>query len=115
MATPHRVVDSLADGIANGARGLIGGVSGAVRGVGKSVMGALDKPFAAVTHKEGPHRVLDRAADGALDAVENLAEQGVIGTAQKAGGAVMRALDHPVEQFGVPPDIDKFSGRLFKR
>lgn len=95
----HRMVDSVLDGIANGAQGFVSSVAGAVKGVGKSVMGGLDKPFSALLPgKEGPHRIIDRAADGIIDAGVNLANQGFIGSAKTAGEAVMKALDHPLEQ-----------------
>ena len=113
MATPHRVVDSIADGIAEGAKSLVDSGLNAFRGAGETIMGGLDKPFAAITGKEGPHRILDRFADGALDTVTNFIDSGIIESAKKAGEAVMKALDHPPEQIGIPPDID--SMRLFRK
>lgn len=112
MATPHRVVDGVGESLANLATSLVNGAAGAVRGVGKTFMGALDAPFRQVTRKEGPHRIADRAADGALNAVTNLLNNGVIGTARAAKEGVMKALDQPCEQLGIPPDIggkEKFS------
>lgn len=113
MATPHRVVDSIADGIVDGAKSLFDAGANALKGAGETIMGGLDKPFAAFTGKEGPHRIIDRFADGALDAVTNFVDSGIIESTKKAGEAVMRALDHPPEQIGIPPDIETM--RLFKR
>lgn len=98
MKIPHRVVDDVINGFANGAKGFVGGTAGAVKGAGKSIMGALDKGFTQVTGKVGPHRIIDRVADGIIDAGVNFTNQGLIGSAQIAGEAVMKALDQPVEQ-----------------
>jgi hypothetical protein len=96
---PHRVVDSIADGLVGGVDGFGNAVVGAVKGVGKAVMGGLDKPFAAIAGgREGPHRIVDRAADGAVNAVANFASTGVIGSVRTVGKGVMSALDHPWEQ-----------------
>lgn len=111
--TPHRVVDAIANGIADGVRGLLGAAVGAAQGAAETVMRALDTPFTQVTGKEGPHRVIDRAADGAADAGVNFIESGVIGTAKKVGEGIMKALDHPTEQVGIPPELGKF--QIFKR
>lgn len=113
MATPHRVVDSIADGIANGVKSLFDAGAGAVKNAGETIMAGLDKPFSAITGKEGPHRVVDRFADGALDTVTNFVDSGVIESAKKAGEAVMKALDQPPEQIGIPPDIERLG--LFKK
>lgn len=107
MATPHRVLDSIADGIADGAKGLIMAGSNAMKGAGSAIMSGLDKPFAAVTGKEGPHRMVDRLANGAVDTATNFVDQGVIGGVQAAGETLMKALDHPPEQVGLPPDIER--------
>ena len=53
MATPHRVVDSVANGVADGAQGISDGILGALRNAGSAIMSGLDKPFMAVTGKEG--------------------------------------------------------------
>lgn len=103
--TPHRVIDGIANGIANGAKGLVDSAVNAVKGAGETVMKALDGPFASVTGKEGPHRIVDRAIDGALEAGVNLVDSGFIGSAQKAGEAIMKALDQPPEQIGIPPAL----------
>jgi len=92
------MVDNVLDGVASGATGLVSGVSGAVKGVGKSVMSGLDKPFNALTGKEGPHRMADRAADGFVDAGVGFVNTGIVGSVQKFGKGIMRALDHPLEQ-----------------
>jgi len=113
MATPHRVVDSIANGVANGVTGLISAGANAVKGAAETVMKALDTPFTQVTGKEGPHRIIDRAADGAVDAAVNLIDAGAIGTAKKVGEGVMKALDQPPEQIGIPPELGKF--QIFKR
>jgi len=95
----HRIVDDVLDGLADGAQGLVSSIAGAVRGVGESVMGALDKPFSALLPgKEGPHRIIDRAADGIVSAGVNAVNQGLIGSARIAGEGIMKALDHPLEQ-----------------
>lgn len=109
--TPHRVVDEIANGIAGGAKGLVDSAAGAVKGAGESVMRALDGPFTAITGKEGPHRIADRLADGAVDTAVNFIDQGIIGTAKKAGETVMRALDHLPEQTGIPPKLPRLFGR----
>lgn len=106
MPAPHRVVDSIADGLVKAVDGLGGSLAGAVRSAGKSVMSALDKPFALVTGKEGPHRIVDRLGDGAVDTMVNIGSDGIIGSAKKAGEAVMKALDQPVEQVGMPPKLE---------
>ena len=106
MPAPHRVVDGIADGLVDAADGLGRSLTGAVQGAGEQIMSALDKPFTAVTNKEGPHRIIDRLADGAVDTVNNIASEGIIASAKKAGEAVMSALDQPVEQVGIPPKLE---------
>lgn len=96
----HRVIDSVMDGIADGATGLVSGAANAVRSTGGAVMKGLDKPFTELTGKEGPHRIFDRAANGLLNAVVNAANQGFIGSIRTAGKGIMSALDHPLEQIG---------------
>lgn len=113
MATPHRVLDSIADGIVDGVNSLANAGAGAVKGAGETIMAGLDKPFAAITGKEGPHRILDRFADGALATITNIGSNGIAASAKNAGEAVMRALDHPPEQIGIPPDLEGM--RLFKK
>lgn len=111
MEAPHRMVGGLADSLANGAKGAISGVLGSVQNAGKSVMTGLDGPFHSVTGKEGPHRIVDRLADGAVNATTNLIEVGAIGTAQKLGEGVMKALDQPIEQLGTLPTMPKLLGK----
>lgn len=103
--TPHRVIGSIADGIADGARGLVDSAALAFKGAGESIMRAADGPFKAITGKEGPHRIIDRLADGVIDTSLNFIDAGIIGTAKKAGETVMRALDHLPEQTGIPPKL----------
>jgi len=100
MEGPHRVIGNIFNDLANGINGLGNGVVGAIEGLGESVMGALDKPFTGVTGMQGPHRAIDKAAKGAIDAGVNFASQGVIGSAKTAGDGLMKALDHPLEQVG---------------
>jgi len=100
MEGPHRVIGNILDGIANGINGLGNGIVGAVKSVGESLMGALDKPFTGVTGMQGPHRAIDKAAKGAIDAGVNFASQGVIGGAKTLGEGLMETLDHPLEQIG---------------
>lgn len=95
---PHRVVGSLADGVADGARGLGEAATGALQSAGKAVMEGLDGPFRSITGMEGPHRIIDRLADGAHDAVNNAAGTGLIGSIKMAGESLMKALDHPLQQ-----------------
>ena len=100
MEGPHRVIGNIMDGLANGINGLGNGVVTAIEGVGESVMSALDKPFTGVTGMQGPHRAIDQAAKGAINAGVNFASQGIIGSAKTAGEGIMEALDHPLEQVG---------------
>lgn len=106
---PHQVIGGVADGIASGIRGVGNGLVSSVRGVGSQVMGALDKPFEMVIHKEGPHRIVDRLADGAVSAGANAVDSGIMGSLQIAGHGIMRALDQPTEQTGLPPDLGSFT------
>ena len=114
MSTPHRIVDEIADGLVDGANSLGQSAANAVKGAGETIMRGLDGPFTAITGKQGPHRILDRFADGTIDAISNFFGQGVIGSIKKEGEAVMKALDQPCEQLGIPPDLGKFPGKLFK-
>lgn len=96
---PHRMVDSIAEGLVGAVEGLGNSAVGAIKGVGKAVMGGLDKPFDAVAPgREGPHRIADRLADGAVDGITNFGRNGVIGSIKMAGKGVMSALDQPLEQ-----------------
>lgn len=100
MKGPHRVIGDIANGIADGIDSLGNGAVRAIEGAGESLMSALDKPFTDVTGMQGPHRVIDRAARGAIDAGVNFASRGVIGSVKTAGEGLMEALDHPLEQIG---------------
>jgi hypothetical protein len=96
---PHRLVDSVADGIVNGINSFGNTAVSTVKGVGKTVMGGLDKPFGMISGgREGPHRIADRFADSAADAVTNFVSTGVAGSVKKIGEGAMRALDQPLEQ-----------------
>lgn len=95
---PHRVVGSLVDGVAEGVKGLGEAATGALQGAGKAVMTGLDGPFKSITGMEGPHRIVDRMADGVHDSVNNAVGDGIIGSVRIAGEAIMDALDHPMEQ-----------------
>lgn len=102
MEGPHRIVDSVADGVVDAVVGVADGLGRTIRSVGKTVMSALDKlPLAQLTGKEGPHRAIDRLADGGFDSAKNFVEVGIIGTVRIAGKGVMKALDHPIEQIGL--------------
>lgn len=94
----HRMVDNVVDGIANGASGFVSSTANAVKGVGKSMMSGLDGPFQELTGRQGPHRIIDRAADAFVDSGVNFLNQGVIGSARTLGKGVMSALDQPLEQ-----------------
>ena len=100
MEGPHRVIGKILNGLAAGIDGLGNGAVGAIKGAGESVMSALDKPFTDVTGMQGPHRAIDKAVKGAIDAGVNFASQGIIGSAKTAGEGLMETLDHPLEQIG---------------
>jgi len=110
-STPHRLVGDVADGAVSAVRSVIDGGAAAMKGAGKTLMRALDEPFTAITGKEGPHKIADRLADGAIDTGLNFVDNGIIGSIQKAGDTVMRALDHLPEQTGLPPELPKILGR----
>lgn len=82
MPTPHRLIDSVLDGLAEGAKAVAGVISS-----------ALDKPPAELGGPEGVHRIPDRVLHGYIDSLKTMGE------------GIARGLDQPVEQFGVPPDI----------
>ncbi len=98
MEGPHRVIGNFLDGVANGVDSLGNGAVRTIEDAGEGVMSALDKPFTEVTGMQGPHRAVDRAAKGFLDATANLGSRGIVGSAKEAGEGIMRALDHPLEQ-----------------
>ena len=116
MATPHRVVDSALDGLADGAAGVARTVAGGLKGAGEAVMVALDRPLREVVGVEGPHRIIDRALDGSVDAAENFYTRGVVDSLKTAGEGISRGLDHPPEQVGIPPELGAgFRGPRFLR
>ena len=103
--TPHRVVDSLLDSAADGAKSLVSGVTGALGNLGEGLQSGLDKPFKAMGGPDQPLRIVDRLLDGALNATVNALNQGGIETLKTGGESVAHALDHPVENFGIPPAL----------
>ena len=110
--TPHRIVDSVLDSVANGAKGLVTGLSGAVMSAGEGIQSGLDQPWKSVGGPEQPLRVVDRLLDGAIHAGVNAVNQGVIETVKQGGEAVQGALDHPVDNFGIPPALGAGMGRF---
>lgn len=110
MPTPHRVVANVIDGLAQGAQGVVGSIAGGIKGAGKTIMSALDKPPKALLNKEGPHRILDRFNDGAVDATVKAINEGGIGSMRTFGEGVSRALDQPPEQLGIPPSLGEGEG-----
>jgi hypothetical protein len=98
MMRPHRIVGDVADGLANGVRGVGNGMVGAVKGAGSQIMSALDKPFTKVTGKEGPHRIVDRFLNGTVDAGVNVVDVGGLRSLQDEGEAIMKSMDQPLEQ-----------------
>ena len=103
--TPHRVVDSLLDSAADGAKSLVSGITGALEGLGNGVQNGLDQPFKVFGGTDQPLRIVDRLFDGALHAGVNAINQGGIETLKTGGESVAHALDHPVENFGIPPAL----------
>lgn len=102
---PHRVVGNVADSLASGVRGAGNGLVSTAKGLGAAVMGALDKPFEMVSGKQGPHRIVDRLVNGTVDAGVNAVDNGAMGSLQKMGAGIMHAMDQPVEEVGLPPDL----------
>ena len=103
--TPHRIVGDIADGLVDAVRGIGNSATSSVKGAGEKIMKALDEPFAAVTGKEGPHRIVDRLARGAIDAGVNFVDSGIVGSTKMVGKAIMEAFDHLPEQTGIPPKL----------
>lgn len=95
---PHRVVDSLLDGVANSAQGVVASIIGGLKGAGEGMSVALDKPFKELTGKSGPLCIIDRALNGYADAVKNGINNGGIASLKIMGEGITRALDHPIEQ-----------------
>jgi len=90
MPTPHRVVDGIASDIAGSAKQLLNGASS-----------TLDK-IPAMVGLQGPHHIPKRVVEGFIDGAKAVAE------------GFQKALDHPVEQFRLPPDLNPGSLRKFK-
>lgn len=107
--TPHRVVDNIANGVAEGAKRFVAGVTSSFTGVGGEIQRGLDAPFNALGGPQQPLRIVDRVLNGGLDAV-NAGARGGIGVIQTAAEGVQSGLDHPVENFGVPPGLLGRSG-----
>ena len=102
---PHRVVDSILDAAADGAKSLVSGVTGALTGLGEGIQSGLDQPWKAVGGPDQPLRIVDRVLDGALQATVNAVNQGGLETLKMAGESVQHGLDHPVDNFGIPPSL----------
>lgn len=109
--TPHRMVDGILDSVADGAKGLVSGATGALTGAGEGLQRGLDTPWQSVGGPEQPLRIVDRLLDGCVRAAVNAINQGAIGTLQLGGEAVQSALDHPVDQFGIPPSLGEGMGK----
>jgi hypothetical protein len=105
MDTPHRVVDSIANGIVGGFTGLLHSGANAIKDAGRNITRALDTPVEDITGKEGPIKMVDDVAEGFIDAGVNFVDKGVVGTAQTAKEGVMKALDQPTKQIGFPPKL----------
>ena len=80
--TPHGIVGGLAQAVVHG-----------IKGVGSTITGALDKPPAALGGPQFPHHIPHRALNGVADSYTTFI------------GGIRNALDQPVEQFGIPPDL----------
>ena len=109
MPTPHRVVHDVAAGVSSGVTGVVKSIQGGLKSAGHTVAEGMDKPFMAVTGKHGPHNMVGRALDGAIDAAANFPTDGVIKSLQIAGESICHALDQPVEEIGIPPDMKGLS------
>ena len=81
------------------------GISGALTGLGEGLQSGLDQPWKAIGGPEQPLRVVDRLLDGAIHAGVNAVNQGGIETLKMGGEAAQMGLDHPVENFGIPPGL----------
>lgn len=110
--TPHGIVDGIADGVAGGAKALVSSVASGLRGVGGSLQTALDAPFNAIGAPEQPLRVADRALNGFVAGAANAISQGTIGSLQTTGKGIVNALNHPVEQLGIPPALGDMGGGM---
>ena len=110
--TPHRVVDNILDSAVDGVKSLVSGVSGALTGLGEGIQSGLDQPWKAVGGPEQPLRIVDRLFDGGIQASVNAVNQGGLETLKMGGEAVQKAMDHPVEQFGIPPALGAGMGQF---
>jgi hypothetical protein len=106
--TPHRVIDNILNGFADGFQGLVDSGANAIKNAGKRVMGAVNTPFKEITGVDGPLEMVDKAADGFVDAGVNFVDRGIIDSAKTAKEGVMRALDQAPEQIGIPPKLGMF-------
>ena len=79
---PHRVIDSILDGFAEG-----------LKSIGGNVSKALDEPAKAVSGPEPIHHIPDRILTQAVEA------------AKVAGEGIGKGLDQPIEQFKFPPEL----------
>lgn len=109
--TPHRVLDNILDSAANGAKGLVSSLSSALTSAGEGIQTGLDSPWKAVGGPDQPLRIVDRLLDGTVRAGVNVVNQGTIETIKQCGEAIQSALDHPVEQFGIPPALGSGMGK----
>lgn len=105
MATPHRFVSNLLDGLVSAAEGVGTTVNQGLQSVGGGIQRGLDTPFQAFGGPEQPLRIADRILDGTLGAIDHAANRGGFDSLKMAGEALARGLDHPSEQFGIPPEI----------
>ena len=110
--TPHRVVDGILDSAVDGAKSLVSGITGALTGLGEGLQSGLDQPWKAVGGPDQPLRIVDRLLDGALHATVNAVNQGALETLKIEGESVQHGLDHPVENFGIPPELGAGMGRF---
>lgn len=110
--TPHRVVDTILDSAAGGVKSAVGAVTNAAQSLGEGIQQGLDSPWKTVGGPEQPMRIVDRLLDGSLNAAEGFVNQGVLNSLQTGGEAVQSALDHPCDQFGIPPSLGAGLGRF---
>ena len=110
QGTPHRILDGVLDGLADGAKGLVSTMAGGLKGVGGAIQDALDEAPKALGGPESVARIPDRILNGQVDAVVQAVNQGGIGALQTAGEGIQQGLDKPVEQFGIPPPFEQMGG-----
>ena len=95
---PGKQLDRIGDGLGSGVSSGFSGIVSALQSAGKAVMSGLDEPFQKVTGKQGPHRILDRAADGLASATTNAINTGIIGSAESLAHGLTNAIDQPFEE-----------------